>query len=84
MVSNGMRIGVFDTIDINNLVVVDTLKNILNKTEWIKTDLEYQNAKWFKRKYINFLPFVVFKLTPGFSKDYFDLNEDDYPIFNEK
>ena len=47
-------------------------------------DLEYQNAKWFQRKYINFLPFVIRKINFGFNSDYLENSKDYYSKFNEK
>ena len=46
-------------------------------------DLEYQHAKWFKRKYLNPLPLVFHNIEDTFTKDYLNKNKNYYINFNE-
>ncbi len=46
-------------------------------------DLEYQHAKWFKRKYLNPLPFVFFNIKNTFTEDYLGNNKNYYVTLNE-
>ena len=51
----------------------------------VKIDYEYQHAKRFKRKYINFLPFVIFEPSNFVTKRYLEENDkEDFDILNSK
>ena len=50
----------------------------------VKIDYEYQHAKRFKRKYINFLPFVIFEPSNPVTKRYLEENEECFDILNSK
>lgn len=50
----------------------------------VKIDYEYQHAKRFKRKYINFLPFVIFEPSNSVTKRYLEENEDCFDILDSE